>query len=58
MKKNKGRKTCLAKMVKGEHGFGDVETVNSIEVKHSVEVEQFEYSRLKKLKITIPVSLW
>ena len=46
------------KKVKGQHGVGDVEMVNSTKVKHPVEVEQFKYSRSTKLKITIPVNLW
>ena len=33
-----------AKKVKGQHEVGDVEMVNSVEVKHPVEVEQLEYS--------------
>ena len=46
------------KKVKGQHEVGDVEMVNSFEVKHPVEVEKFEYSRPTKLKITILVNLW
>ena len=58
MKKKKGRETCWEKKVKGQHEVGDVDMVNSVEVKHPVEVEKFEDLRPMKLKITIPVKLW
>ena len=45
------------KKVKGQHEVGDTEMVNSVKVKHLVEVEQLEYSRPTKLKITISVNL-
>ena len=45
------------KKVKGQQKVGDVEMVNSVEVKHPVEVEQLEYSGPTKLKITISVNL-
>ena len=45
------------KKVKGKQKVGDVEMVNSVEVKHPVEVEQLEYSGPTKLKITISVNL-
>jgi hypothetical protein len=45
------------KKVKGQQKVGDVEMVNLVEVKNSVEVEQLEYLELKKLKTTISVNL-
>jgi len=42
---------------KGQQKVGDVEMVNFVEVKHSVEMEQLEYLGPTKLKITISVNL-
>ena len=45
------------KKVKGQHEVSDVDMVKLDEVKNLVEVVQFEYLGVKKLKKTTPVNL-